>query len=69
MHPRATAACGAELAHNLRQDLILLQDTGLDRLDKYADVLRARYAPVYHPAAREVIAWLDGEYRFTGEMA
>jgi len=65
----ATAVCGAELAHSLHEDLILLQHTGLDRLDKYADVLRARYAPVDHPAAREVIAWLDGEYRFTGEMA
>ena len=65
----ATTVCGAALARNLHEDLILLQDTGLDRLDKYAHVLRARYAPVDHPAAREIIAWLDGEYRFTGEMA
>lgn len=67
--PAAAAVCGADLAHSLHEDLILLQDTGLDRLDKYGDVLRARYSPVDHPAAREVIAWLDGEYRFTGEMA
>ena len=65
----ATTVCGAELAGSLHEDLILLQDTGLDCLDKYADVLRARYAPVDHPAAREVIAWLDGKYRFTGEMS
>ena len=65
----ATEVCGAELAHSLHEDMILLQDTGLDRLDIYADVLRARYASVEHPAAREIIAWLDGEYRFTGEMA
>jgi hypothetical protein len=65
----ATRVCGAALAHSLHEDLILLQDTGLDRLGNYADVLRARYASVDHPAAREIIAWLDGDYRFTGEMA
>ena len=65
----AASVCGTELAHSLHEDLILLQDTGLDHLDKYAGVLRARYAPVDHPAAREVIAWLDGAYRFSGEMA
>ena len=31
-------------------------------------MLRERYAGVDHPGAREIIAWLDGEYRITDEI-
>jgi hypothetical protein len=37
-------------------------------LGKRADKLRARYAQIDHPGAREIVAWLDGAYRFTGDM-
>ena len=30
--------------------------------------LRARYAAFDHPGAREIVAFLDGEYRITREM-
>jgi hypothetical protein len=60
----ATAVAGSVLARRLRQDLILLQDTGLDRLEGAAARLRERYEAFDHPAAREILAWLDGAYRF-----
>lgn len=60
----ATEVAGKRLGDLLRQDILLLQDTGLDRLDAAAARLRKRYCEFDHPAAREVLAWLDGEYRF-----
>lgn len=65
----AKAVCGEALAQALYQDLPALQDTGLDKLEP-DDVghLRARYVEFDHPAAREILAFLDGRYRFTGEM-
>jgi hypothetical protein len=67
---RATdAVFGAELGKLVRADLVFLQDTGLDRLDKSAARLRERYAAFDHPGAREIVAWLDGANRFSGEMA
>jgi hypothetical protein len=69
-HTAADAVCGAELAQSLARDLVLFQDVGLDKLDAASiEKLRARYARFDHPAAREVVAWLDGAYRFTGEMS
>ncbi|WP_294324117.1 beta-N-acetylglucosaminidase domain-containing protein [uncultured Sphingomonas sp.] len=54
----ATALLGAELAELLQQDLLKLQDSGHDRLD--IAPLRARYGALHHPAAQEVVRWLDG---------
>lgn len=66
----AETVCGPDLAAALTRDLLLLQDTGLDRLEPDTrEKLRARYAAFDHPAAREVVAFLDGAYRFSGEMA
>jgi hypothetical protein len=66
----AEAVCGAELATALLQDLSRFQDTGLDRLEPATrEKLRARYAGFDHPAAREIVVFLDGKYIFTGEMA
>jgi hyaluronoglucosaminidase len=67
-HRAATEVVGAELAAMLRDDLLVLQDVGLDRLADKEPALRERYAGVDHAAAREIIAWLDGEYRITDEI-
>ncbi|MFZ4757227.1 MAG: beta-N-acetylglucosaminidase domain-containing protein [Burkholderiaceae bacterium] len=56
------------LADAIRGDLIPLQDTGLDRLGDQATALRAKYAAFAHPAAREVVDWLDGDWRITDEI-
>lgn len=64
----AVEVVGAELATMLHEDLLTLQDVGLDRLGEREAALRERYGGVDHAAAREVIAWLDGEYRITDEI-
>ena len=58
---RAAAALvlGDELADTLWQDVLVLQDVGLDRLGAKEEMIRERYAAVDHDAAREIIAWLD----------
>jgi hypothetical protein len=68
-HDAAIEVAGRELADMLRDDLLFLQDVGLDRLSSRAEKLRTRYAAINHPAAREVVAWLDGEWRFKSEIA
>jgi hyaluronoglucosaminidase len=57
-----------ELAERLEQDLLAFQDRGRDRLsaERRAE-LAAIYARFDHPAAREVIAWLEGHYDVSGE--
>jgi hypothetical protein len=59
---------GEDLGSLVREDLLTLQDIGLDRLGEKTNPLRERYATVEHPAAREIIAWLDGAYRITDEI-
>ncbi|MFL0415843.1 beta-N-acetylglucosaminidase domain-containing protein [Sphingomonas sp. 179-A 2A2 NHS] len=56
----AREIAGEDLAAMLRDDLPALQDVGLDRLGERREALRARYAGVEHPAAAEVVRWLDG---------
>lgn len=63
----ARAVLGGELAALIERHLYLLQDNGLDRLGDTADRLRERYVGVDHPAAREIVAWLDGVYAVTRE--
>lgn len=65
----AHAVCGARLGAMLCDDLLTLQHSGRDRLgaERMAK-LRARYATIDHPAAHEVVDWLDGGYAITGEM-
>lgn len=63
----ARAVLGDELAGTVERHLSLLQDTGLDRLGDAAERLRARYQVIDHPAAREIVAWLDGHWRVTRE--
>lgn len=64
----AREVAGEELGGLLREDLLILQDVGLDRLGEREGPLRERYGGLHHPAAREVIAWLDGAYRITDEI-
>lgn len=64
----ARAVVGEPLAALLREDLGVLQDVGRDRLGPRTAQLRVRYGATDHPAAREILAWLDGAYRFTEEI-
>ena len=65
----AVAVAGPELARKLQDDILYFQDVGLERLGKAADRIRRRYGDVDHDAAREVMAWLDGAYKFEEEVA
>jgi hyaluronoglucosaminidase len=64
----AVAVLGHELGTMLREDLLTLQDVGLDRLGEKEVALRERYGGSDHPGAREIIEWLDGGYRITDEI-
>ncbi len=64
----AAEVVGEALGAMLHEDLLVLQDLGLDRLGERWAPLREGYAAVDHPAAREVVAWLDGGYRITDEI-
>jgi hypothetical protein len=65
----AKTVLGVELAQCLVNDLLVLNDSGLDRLSESAAAkLRTRYAGFDHPGAREIVDWLDGGYRITQEI-
>lgn len=64
----AVEVLGPELARLVREDLLWLQDVGLERLEDKADFLRGRYEGVDHPAAREILGWLNGDYAITDEI-
>lgn len=59
----ANEVLGAELAAAVAADLPLLEEAGHHRLGEQAAALRERYAAFDHPAAREIVHWLDGGYR------
>lgn len=64
----ARAVLGEELAERVGRDLLVLQDRGLDRLGERRAALRERYAAFDHPAAREILAWLDGHWNVSDEL-
>jgi len=64
----AIEVLGETLGTLVREDLLTLQDIGLDRLGEKEKGLRDRYGGIDHPAAREIISWLDGDYRITDEI-
>jgi hyaluronoglucosaminidase len=64
----AATVLGETLGQTLSEDVLFLQDVGLDRLGEKEKLLRERYTGVDHPGAREIIAWLDGTYRITDEI-
>jgi hypothetical protein len=64
------AACevlGEALAERVEADLLTLEEAGLDRLGERKARLVERYAAFDHPAAREIVGWLEGAYAITGE--
>jgi hyaluronoglucosaminidase len=63
----AVQVCGPTLAAALQSNLLTLQQTGLDRMES-TEKLKEKYAAFDHPAAREVVDWLNGGYAITGEM-
>lgn len=64
----AVEVLGESLGTWVWEDVLTLQDVGLDRLGEKALALRERYGEVDHPGAREIIEWLDGGYRITDEI-
>ena len=64
----ATEVLGEELGGLVHRHISLLQDAGRDRLGTAALRLRERYSDFDHPGAREIVSWLDGDYRTTSEM-
>ncbi|MCM2278917.1 MAG: protein O-GlcNAcase [Oligoflexia bacterium] len=54
------------LARALERDLALFQDRGWDALDRPA--LSRDYAKIDHPAAREIVSWLEGKTLVTREL-
>ena len=65
----AREVLGPDLADLVRRHVILLNDTGRDRMDPAVrDRLRTRYAEFDHPAAREIVEWLDGKWVMTRDM-
>jgi hyaluronoglucosaminidase len=61
----AIEVLGDEVGQMVYEDLLILQDTGLDRLGEKEKYLRERYEKRDHSGAREIVAWLNGEYRIT----
>jgi hyaluronoglucosaminidase len=59
---------GDRMANMLLTDLLSFQDMGLSKLEHRRDALIARYSEVDHVGAREVVAWLLGDYSITGEQ-
>jgi hyaluronoglucosaminidase len=64
----ARKVMGDDLARQLEGDVLSLQDAGLDNIADRVPKLRARWAAHAHPAAQEIVAWLDGGYAVTGEL-
>lgn len=57
----ARTVLGPDLADGVERTLLLLEDTGLDGLSEVqTSRLRARFEAFDHPAAREILGWLDG---------
>ena len=59
---------GEETGTQVREDLLTLQDIGLDRLGEKERFLRERYEGLGNAGAMEIIAWLNGDYRITDEI-
>ena len=63
----ARVVMGEELGSKLEAEVLSLQDAGLDHLGERAARIRARWAEHNHPAAKEIVAWLDGAYAIIPE--
>ena len=56
------AVLGPELGEQVRRDLVVLQDRGLDRMDRRRTALRETYQKFDHPGAAEILSWLEGHW-------
>jgi hypothetical protein len=60
---------GDDLARQVGADLLVLQDTGLQRISEERHrALTECYGGFDHPAAREIVKWLSGAYQVSDEM-
>ncbi len=57
----ASSLFGDALGRMIADDLAVLHDIGLDMAGEEQAYLRARYGAINHPAACEIIDWLDGK--------
>jgi hypothetical protein len=62
----ATALCGEELARALLQDLSLLQDKGLAKIneEEKSELLKRYSGFPQNPFCAEIVDWLEGGYTF-----
>lgn len=59
----AATVLGPDLADAVERNLLSLEDGGLDSLsEERKAALRERFGGFDHPAAREIVAWLDGAF-------
>jgi hypothetical protein len=63
----AEAVLGPELADAVRARVSAFQDVGLERLGGGAARLKVIFEGFDHPAAGEILAWLDGAWAITRE--
>lgn len=64
----ARTVLGPDLADGVERTLLLLEDAGLKGITpEQHERLRARFAAFDHPAAREIVAWLDGHFDMGAE--
>lgn len=62
------AVLGLELTDGVERTLLLLEDAGLDGITAEQKArLTARFSAFDHPAAREILAWLDGAFAIGAE--
>jgi hyaluronoglucosaminidase len=62
------AVLGPELADGVQRTLLLLEDAGLDGITAEQKTrLIARFSAFDHPAAREILSWLDGAFAIGAE--
>jgi len=62
------AVLGPELTDSVERTLLLLEDAGLDGITAEQKArLHARFSAFDHPAAREIVAWLDGAFAIGAE--
>jgi hypothetical protein len=65
----AEEVLGVELAAQVAADLLVLQDTGLNRIsDERRQAMLDCYRRYDHLAAREILGWLAGDYQVTDEV-
>lgn len=65
----AREVLGKGLAEQLHADLLVLQDAGLGRIsEEKRQALLRTYDAYDHPAASEILRWLEGGYQVTDEM-